>query len=96
MILASSDIFSLNPKPLRLQSINVSIHCFRLCLPVIHYHENSDRLQKVTANSRSKYVIKYPKSKKGGHSLIPVKSAATYGSSPLRWIPPCRSEGAYY
>ena len=57
-----------------------SIHWFRLCLFAIHYNENSDRLQKVTADGRPKYAIKYTKSKKGDHSLMPVKSVATYGS----------------
>ena len=56
------------------------IHCFSLCLSTIHYNENSDRLQKVTADGRPKYAIKYLKSRKWGHSLIPVKSAAIYGS----------------
>ena len=57
-----------------------SIHFFRLCLSAFRYNEKSDRLQKVIADARPKYAIKYPKSKNGGHSLIPVKMAATYGS----------------
>ena len=81
MILASSDIFWLNWKPLKL-------HCYQKrfqstvlgCVSLLFIITNSDRLQKVTTDGRPKYAIKYPKSKKGGNSLIPVKSAATYGS----------------
>ena len=80
MILASSDILiESETLEARLLSETFSIHCFRLCLTAIHYNENSGRLQKVTADGRPKFSIKYPKSKNGGHSLIPVKSAATYG-----------------
>ena len=63
-----------------LLSETFSIHCFRMSLSAIHYNENSDRLQEVTADGRPKYIVKYSKSKKGFHSLIPVKTVATYGS----------------
>ena len=53
---------------------------FRLSLSVLRYNENSDRLQKVTVDGRPRYYIKYPKAKKGGYALQPVKSPPTYGT----------------
>ena len=51
---------------------------FRLSLSALHYNENSDRLQKVTTDGRPRYSIKYPKAKKGGYALQPVKGRPTY------------------
>ena len=53
---------------------------FRLSLSVLRSNENSDRLQKVTVDGRPRYYIKYPKAKKGGYALQPVKSPPTYGT----------------
>ena len=53
---------------------------FRLSLSALHYNESSGRLQKVTVNRRPRHSIKYPKPKKGGYALQPVKGSPTYGT----------------
>ena len=59
VILAFSDSFiELETFEATLLSETFSVHCFRQCLSAIHYNENSDCLQKVTADGRPKYAIK--------------------------------------
>ena len=58
----------------------IFILLFRLSLSALHYNENSDRLQNVTVDGRPRYSIKYPKAKKGGYALQPVKGPPTYGT----------------
>ena len=53
---------------------------FRLSLSALLYNDNSDRLQKVTADGLPRYSIKYPKAKKGGYAVQPVKGPPTYGT----------------
>ena len=58
----------------------IFILLFRLSLSALHYNENSDRLQNVTVDGRPRYSMKYPKAKKGGYALQPVKGPPTYGT----------------
>ena len=46
---------------------------FRLCLSVLHYNENADRLQRVTTDSRPRYSLQFPKAK------AEMKTKLTYG-----------------
>jgi len=48
-------------------------------LAAIHYNENSDRVQKTTSSGEKVWEVRFPKFKKGGYSIIPVKTAPTYG-----------------
>ncbi|XP_070550424.1 uncharacterized protein [Ptychodera flava] len=50
----------------------------RLYLAALHYNENSDRLQAVCQDGQPQYSIRYPKFKKGGHSVREVKTKPTY------------------
>lgn len=45
----------------------------------MHYNENSSRLQAVTVDGRPRFAIRYPKYKKGGHSVSKVMTNPTYG-----------------
>lgn len=58
---------------------NALICIFRLCLSAIHYNTNSDRMQKVSKDGRAMYAIRFPKSKKGKHSVRPIKTDPNYG-----------------
>ena len=68
------------PQQTKIKKDIIFILLFRLTLSALHYNENSDRLQKVTADGRPRYSIKYPKAKKGGYALQPVKGPPTYGT----------------
>ena len=49
----------------------------------MHYNENADRLQAVTVNGQHCYSIRFPKAKKGAHSVRAEKTRATYSKSLL-------------
>ncbi|KAM7440480.1 hypothetical protein ABFA07_010306 [Porites harrisoni] len=51
----------------------------RLLLAVLHYNENSERLQAVTKEGKPCYSIRFPKHKKGEYSVRKDKTAATCG-----------------
>jgi hypothetical protein len=48
-------------------------------LAALHYNQNSDRKQNINKTGEMAYKIKFPKSKKGGYTVQPVKESATYG-----------------
>ena len=50
----------------------------RLYLSAMHYNKNADRLQAVTVNGQPCYSIRFPKAKKGGHSVRAEKTRPTY------------------
>ena len=47
---------------------------------MLHYNENSERLQAVTKEGKPCYSIRFPKHKKGEYSVRKEKTAATYGN----------------
>ena len=65
-------------KPVFLSFIRNFFNQHRLCLSAMHYNENADRLQAVTLNGQPCYSIRFPKAKKGGHSVRAEKTRATY------------------
>ena len=46
------------PQQTKIKKDIIFILLFRLTLSALHYNENSDRLQKVTADGRPRYSIK--------------------------------------
>ena len=48
-------------------------------LAALHYNENSRREQATTAAGDKRYVVMFPKHKKGEHTVKPVKEPCTYG-----------------
>ena len=44
----------------------------------MHYNENADRLQAVTRDGRPRFVLCFPKAKKGGYTVRPQKTPATF------------------
>jgi len=65
-------------KPVLLSFIRTLFDQNRLCLSAMHYNENADRLQAVTVNGQHCYSIRFPKAKKGAHSVRAEKTRATY------------------
>jgi hypothetical protein len=55
--------------------------CFfsRTALAVLHFNENNSRKQAVSQDGTLAYVIKFPKSKAGQHTVRKVPVKATYG-----------------
>ncbi|XP_063066590.1 uncharacterized protein LOC134458292 [Engraulis encrasicolus] len=47
-------------------------------LAALHFNENAGRTQARTTKGTLRYSIHYPKAKKGGYSVKPVKTKATY------------------
>ena len=47
---------------------------------MLHYNENSERLQAVTKEGKPCYSIRFPKHKKGEYSVRKDKTAATCGN----------------
>jgi hypothetical protein len=57
-------------------------HCighFRVLLAALHYNENGNKPHAVTETGEEKWSIHFPKFKKGGYSVRPIKTASTYG-----------------
>lgn len=52
--------------------------CFRLILAGLHFNENSDRLQAVCKDGRPQFALRFPKAKKGDHSIYVVKAKPTF------------------
>lgn len=50
----------------------------RMMLAAMHYNENSERLQAVDKHGKPKFALKFPKFKKGGYCVQPVKTVQTY------------------
>jgi len=50
----------------------------RLYLAALHFNENADRSQRVNAAGEPIFSLRFPKFKKGGYSVMPVKDAPTY------------------
>ncbi|XP_073710642.1 uncharacterized protein [Misgurnus anguillicaudatus] len=50
----------------------------RLYLAAMHYNENGDREQATTTSGQPMFRIVFPKSKKGGCTAKPIKTAPTY------------------
>jgi len=50
----------------------------RMMLAGMHYNENSERRQAHSLQGKPVYALRFPKYKKGGHCVIPVKTSATY------------------
>ena len=48
-------------------------------LAALHYNENSRREQATTAAGVKRYVVMFPKHKKGEHTVKQVKEPCTYG-----------------
>jgi hypothetical protein len=53
----------------------------RLYLAALHYNENADRPQSVNRAVEQVYSVRFPKYKKGGFTVTPVKDNPTYGIS---------------
>lgn len=53
----------------------------RMCLSALHYNESADRMQAVNQEGKLCYSLKFPKAKKGQHSIKPKKTKATYGKN---------------
>jgi len=51
----------------------------RLLLAGLHYNENADRNQRVNNAGELVYRVRFPKFKKGGYTVSPVKEDATFG-----------------
>ena len=49
----------------------------------MHYNENSDRMQAVTAEGEPRYSVRYRRFKKGECSVQIVKEKPTYGNKHL-------------
>ncbi|KAL2096063.1 hypothetical protein ACEWY4_008211 [Coilia grayii] len=49
----------------------------RLYLAAMHFNENAGRTQARTTSGKLRYRLLYPKAKKGGHTVKPVKSPPT-------------------
>ena len=58
----------------------------RTLLAALHYNENSNREQAVTADGRIKFALKFPRHKKGGYSVRKERTKATYGRSYLYYV----------
>ncbi|XP_033127102.1 uncharacterized protein LOC117124881 [Anneissia japonica] len=52
---------------------------FRLLLAVLHYNENSERIQATTKDGDLQYTIAYPKAKQGAHTIKKVMTECTFG-----------------
>lgn len=52
---------------------------FRLLLAVMHYNENSERVQATNRDGELQYSINYPKAKQGGYTVKKVLNDCTYG-----------------
>ncbi len=52
--------------------------CFRLYLAAIHFNENAVRPQMTTSKGKFVYKLLFPKAKKGGHTVKPVKTEPTF------------------
>jgi solute carrier family 8 (sodium/calcium exchanger) len=50
----------------------------RMILAAMHYNENSDRPQAVNKQKEPKFALKFPKFRKGGYCVQPIKTSATY------------------
>ncbi|KAK2143750.1 hypothetical protein LSH36_816g00015 [Paralvinella palmiformis] len=50
----------------------------RVCLASMHYNENQDRLQAHNKQDKAIYTLKYPKLKRGGHTVQKRKQDATF------------------
>jgi hypothetical protein len=48
-------------------------------LAALHYNENADREQAVNKHGDKIFKIRFPKYKKGGFSVCPVKTDPTHG-----------------
>jgi len=55
------------------------ISIYRYYLAALHYNENSDRLQAVTADGQPRYAIRFRKFNKGDYTTAVEKTAPTYG-----------------
>ncbi|KAG5279121.1 hypothetical protein AALO_G00106330 [Alosa alosa] len=50
----------------------------RLYLAAMHFNENAGRTQARTTSGKLRYSLHFPKAKKGGHTVKPVKSPPTH------------------
>ena len=55
------------------------LYNFRLLLAAIHYNANSNRETAKTKEGKERYAVRYPRFKKGGWSVRPVKENPSYG-----------------
>ncbi|XP_064631010.1 uncharacterized protein LOC135489542 [Lineus longissimus] len=51
----------------------------RLCIAALHYNENGKKEQAVNKDGKERWDVFFPKVKKGGHSVRPVRKESTYG-----------------
>ena len=51
----------------------------RIILAAMHYNENAQRKQAVNKSGEPVYSLHFPRFKKGGFTVRPVRSTATYG-----------------
>jgi len=57
---------------------------FRLLLTALHYNENADREQAKDKEGKPAFCVRFPKYKKGGFSVTPIKKRPTYGTIAIR------------
>lgn len=51
----------------------------RIRLAALHFNENAGRPTKKNKAGNEEYAIKFPKAKKGGHTVVAIPTSCTYG-----------------
>jgi len=70
--------------------ISVAFHCiglaldyllisYRLLLAALHYNSNGNRDVAQTSEGEARYAVRYPRFRKGGWVVHPIKEKPSYG-----------------
>ena len=57
----------------------IRIYFFRTYVAALHHNEHPNRMQAVTKDGHEQYRVRFPKFKKGEHSVRETKTDPTYG-----------------
>ena len=67
-----------------------------MALAAMHYNENSTRRQAADDHGELRYLVTYPKAKRGGPAVRPNKEKATYSKQEKLYMPEMHEEKSPY
>lgn len=70
---------AVNSIGLALGTPNSYFNLFRLLLAALHFNANWDRHMARTSHGEARYAVRYPRVRKGGWVVRPIKENPSYG-----------------